>query len=281
MSIDSIGKVAILETLGTGANSTILRVRREADNREYALKLVPIETEEDKKFLDQAKHELKVSQLLSHSNCIKVHCLETEGLFRVKKAKLLIEYVHGKTLDKVKLLSVPKLLRVFTQIANGMAHMHKKGVFHADMKPSNVMLSKANVKILDYGLSWIKGEEKDRVQGTPEYMAPETATHKLVNERSDIFNFGVTMYRLVTLKLPPPVTPSMDGLGMNEQIYQEQLKPVKELNKGCPDELAIIIHNCMSFKAHLRPEKMSQIQGQLDSLADQFGASEDPDDWTD
>ena len=281
MTIDSIGNVAILETLGSGANSTIFRVRREADSREYALKVVPIESDDDKKFLEQAKHEVKVSHLLDHRNCIKVHCLETEGLFRIKKAKLLAEYVNGKTLDKVKLLGVPKLLRVFTQVADGLAHMHKKGVSHADMKPSNVMLSKANVKILDYGLAWIKGEAKDRVQGTPEYMAPETVTHKLINERTDIFNFGVTMYRLVTLQLPPRIMSNEDGLGMTEEIYNEQLKPVKELNKGCPDELAILIHNCLSFKAHNRPEKMSQIQGQLDRLGDEFGASEDPDDWND
>lgn len=281
MAIDFIGKVAILETLGTGANSTIFRVRREADNREYALKVVPIEDEDDKKFLDQAKHELKVSRKLDHRNCIKVHCLETEGLFRVKKAKLLVEYVNGKTLDRVKLLGVPKLLRVFTQIADGLAHMHKKGIFHADMKPNNVMLSKANVKILDYGLAWVKGEAKDRVQGTPEYLAPETVTHKVVNERTDIFNFGVTMYRLVTLKLPPRITPGEDGLGTTEEIYAEQFTPVKDLNKGCPEPLARLIHDCLSYKAHGRPETMAQIQGLLDRLADEHGASEDPADWAD
>lgn len=278
-TVDSIGKFSILETLGTGAHSTILRIRRDADNREYALKMVPIESEEDKKYLEQARHELAVSKLLDHRNCIKVHCLETEGLFRVKKAKLLVEYVNGKTLDRVKLLGVPKLLRVFTQIADGLAHMHKRGVYHADMKPNNVMLAKANVKIIDYGLAWIKGEVKNRVQGTPEYIAPETVEHKLINERTDIFNFGATMYRLVTLKLPPAITPNADGLGMTAEIFAEQLKPVRELNKGCPEELADLIHRCLAFQALKRPEKMSGIQGELDRLADQFGASEDPADW--
>lgn len=278
-TVDSIGKFSILETLGTGAHSTILRIRRDADNREYALKIVPIESEEDKKYLEQARHELAVSKLLDHRNCIKVHCLETEGLFRVKKAKLLVEYVNGKTLDRVKLLGVPKLLRVFTQIADGLAHMHKRGVYHADMKPNNVMLAKANVKIIDYGLAWIKGEAKNRVQGTPEYIAPETVEHKLINERTDIFNFGATMYRLVTLKLPPAITPNADGLGMTAEIFAEQLKPVRELNKGCPEELADLIHRCLAFQALKRPEKMSGIQGELDRLADQFGASEDLADW--
>jgi serine/threonine protein kinase len=281
MAVDRIGKVTILETLGTGANSTIFKVRRDEDSKEYALKVVTIEDEEDKKFLDQAKHEVRVSHLLDHKNCIKVHCLETEGLFRVKKAKVLVEYVNGKTLDKAKLLGVPKLLRVFVQIADGLAHMHKKGVFHADMKPNNVMLSRANVKIIDYGLAWIKGESKDRVQGTPEYIAPETVNHKLINERTDMFNFGATMYRLVTLKLPPTIAPNADGLGMTAKLYDEMLVPVMQLNKGCPKALADIIHHCLQFDAHKRPERMSVIQGELDQLADEFGASEDPADWND
>jgi serine/threonine protein kinase len=278
-TVDSIGKFAILETLGAGAHSTILRIRRDADNREYALKLVSIESDDDKKYLEQAKHELAVSKKLDHRNCIRVHCLETEGLFRVKKAKLLVDYVPGKTLDKAKLLGVPKLLRVFVQIADGLAHMHRRGVFHADMKPNNVMLARANVKILDYGLAWIKGESKGRVQGTPEYIAPETVAHKLVNERTDIFNFGVTMYRLVTLKLPPQITPNDDGLGMTEEIFHEKLVPVKELNKGCPDELARLIEQSIAFNAHKRPESMAVLQGELDRLADDHGASEDPADW--
>ena len=123
----------------------------------------------------------------------------------------MIEYVNGKTLDQVPPLSLPKLVHVFEQVAAGLAHMHRRDVLHADMKPNNVMLSRSGeVKIIDYGLAWIKGEAKDRVQGTPEYMAPETAKRKLVNERTDIFNFGATMYRLVTFRLPPPTVPEGD-----------------------------------------------------------------------
>ena len=101
--------------------------------------------------------------MLDHPNLIKVYALETprDWLFRVKKVHLLIEYVNGKTLDTVPRLSLPRLVQVFAKIAAGLVHMHRRGVFHADLKPNNIMLSRTgDVKIIDYGLAWIKGESQ-------------------------------------------------------------------------------------------------------------------------
>lgn len=279
MTIDRIGRFQVLATLGAGAHSSILHVRRADDGREYALKLVDIADADDKKFLKQAKHELRVGQMLDHPNLIKVYCLETESdwLFRVKKAKLLVEYVPGQTLDKVPLVRLAKLLRVLEKAASGLVHMHKQGVLHADLKPNNIMLGRGtNVKIIDYGLAWIKGEPKNRVQGTPEYMAPETAQHKLINERTDIFNFGATMYRLATLQLPPSVLSPLEGVEVTSKLYKSQLVPVQELNKQAPSEFCDMVHRCLSFNAHKRPERMSEIQGILDRLAEAEEAKLDP-----
>src|SRR5690242_16804037 len=99
MSEISIGQFQILGTLGTGAHSTILHVRRSADGRNYALKVVPLDSKEDHKFLEQAQHEFRVAGMLNHKNLIKVHTLELvkDWLFRIRKVHLLIEYVNGKT----------------------------------------------------------------------------------------------------------------------------------------------------------------------------------------
>ena len=280
--MDKIGKVAVLATLGAGANSSIVRVRREADGREYALKLVPVEGDDDKKYLEQARHEFRVGRMLDHPGIMKVYCLETESdwLFRVKKAKLLTEYVPGQTLDTVKLHRPAKMLRVFEKVASAVAHMHKKGVVHADLKPNNIILGRGtNVKIIDFGLAWVKGEPKGRVQGTPGYIAPETATKKMVNERTDIYNFGATMYRLVTFQLPPDTIPAAEGLELEAGTFAELLKPVAEIMPGANAELAALIHQCLSFKALERPARMSEVQGTLDRLADEAAAEfGDPDD---
>jgi eukaryotic-like serine/threonine-protein kinase len=273
MDFGPIGTFQILGTLGTGAHSTILHIRRSADGKQYALKVVPLESKDDQRFLEQAEHEFKVAQMLDHPNLIKVLALETprDWLFRVKKAHMLIEYVNGKTLDTVKGLSVPRLVQVFEKIASGLVHMHRRGVFHADLKPGNILLSKAGeVKVLDFGLAWIRGQSKGRVQGTPEYMAPEQAQKQIVNERTDIYNFGATMYRLLTWRLPPNTIVSTDGLAMDRKTFRSLLKPIRELAPETPQALCELVQQCLEFEPQKRPERSSEVQGALDHLVDEL-----------
>jgi serine/threonine protein kinase len=271
MEFGPIGSIRILGTLGSGAHSTIVHIHRSADGKQYALKIVPLDGKEDQKFLEQAQHEVKVARMLNHPNLLKVYTLETQKdwLFRVRKAHVLLEYVNGKTLDTVKGLSIPRLVQIFEKIAAGLVHMHRRGVCHADLKPNNLMLSKAGeVKIIDFGLAWIKGHEKHRVQGTPEYMAPEQGQQQIVNERTDIYNFGATMYRLLTWRLPPTTIASTDGMAMDKRTFRNLLKPARELVPEAPQALCDLIHRCLEFEAARRPERVSEVQGLLDHLVD-------------
>ena len=272
-TISSIGKYQILGPLGKGAHSTILHVRRAADSREYALKIVDVEGADEQKFLDQAKHEYQVAQKLGHVNLIKIYCLDLkkDWLFRTRKAEMLIEYVNGKTLDAVP-IPQDQLVIVFAQIAAGLAHMHRRGVYHADLKPNNILYGKrGEVKIIDYGLAWIKGEPKERVQGTPEYMAPETVRSKVINERTDIYNLGATMYRLTTLRLPPCTMITGDSVGMNAKTFKQMLTPVRELNKAAPQSLCDLIHKCLAYDPERRPERVGLILDDLKQIAAEMG----------
>jgi serine/threonine protein kinase len=274
MTIDKIGKFSVVSTLGTGAHSTILHIRRAADSRNYALKVVPIGGEEDMKYLEQARHEFKIAQLLDHPNLINIYALEAprDWLFRIRKVSLLIEYVDGKTLDTYPRFPIPKLVQIFEKIAAGLVQMHRRNVCHSDIKPNNVMLSKTGkVKIIDYGLARLKGEPKGRVQGTPEYMAPEQAKQGMVNEQTDIYNFGATMYRLVGWRLPPKTLQEGEGsIPIDAKTWGRLLKPLRECNAEAPAALCDLVHRCISFKAAERPERMSEIQGALDHLAEEL-----------
>ncbi|MBI3409659.1 MAG: serine/threonine protein kinase [Planctomycetes bacterium] len=260
MSTPAIGNYQVIGTLGEGAHSTILHIRSSNDGKQYALKVVPINTKSDQKYLEQAQHEFRVAQMLSHSNLIKVHALETprDWLFRIRKVHLLIEYVKGQTVDSIKGLSVPRLVQVFAHVAAGLSHMHARGVYHADLKPGNILVSRTgDVKIIDFGLAWVRGQNKERIQGTPEYMAPETARKSVVNERTDIYNFGATMYRLTTWRLPP--------LAITQNVRQP-VEPVNQCNPQAPEALCELIHQCLEFTAIRRPKTMSEVQKALEAL---------------
>jgi serine/threonine protein kinase len=269
-----IGKFQVVGTLGAGAHSSILQVRRAEDSKHYALKVVPIDGPEDQKYLQQAQHELRVAGMLDHRNLIKVYALETvkDWLFRVRKVHLLIELVNGKTLDVCPRVRLPHLVQVFKCVADGLVHMHRRKVCHGDLKPNNILLSRiGEVKVIDFGLARVRGESTGRVQGTPEYMAPEQTKHSLINERTDIFNFGATMYRLVTWRLPPSTVSAEDGgMPIDGKMWQRLFKPVDELAPNTPAELADLIHRCLSFDAMKRPERMSEVQGVLDHLIDRL-----------
>src|SRR5262249_13620115 len=213
-------------------------------------------------------------EVLDHPNRIKIQAREEsrDWLVRVKKVQLLIEYVEGKTLDTFPRFPIPKLVQIFERVAAGVVHMHRRNVCHSDLKPLNIMLSnRGQVKIIDYGLARIKGEGKGRVQGTPEYMAPEQAKHGRVNELTDVYNLGATMYRLVAWRLPPnAVKEAESGLPLDAKLWRKAIKPVDECNKEAPTALCDLIHRCLAFHPSERPERVSEVQGALDHLADEL-----------
>jgi len=269
MAGSSIGSFQILGTLGTGAHSSILHIRRSTDSVQYALKVVDIKTKEEMKYLEQARHEFHIAQMLHHENLIKIFALETkrDWLFRVRKVHLLIEYVNGKTLDVIPRLSLSRLVQIFAKMSSALMHMHRRGVYHADIKPNNVLLSRSgDVKIIDYGLSWIRGQQKGRLQGTPEYMAPEQARRGTVNEQTDIYNFGATMYRLVTFRLPPSTSTNSGSKTLDAQTFENNLKPVAECMPQAPRALCDLIHHCLAYEPKHRIERMGDVTEILDKL---------------
>jgi len=106
-------------------------------------------------------------------------------------------------------------------------------------------------------------------------MAPEQSKHTTVNDRTDIYNFGATMYRLATLKLPPSTIPDGSGVGMTSKLFRNILKPVTELAPGTPKQLADLIHRCVEYDAKNRPERVSDLLDELNALCEEYVRSDD------
>jgi serine/threonine-protein kinase len=259
-------KYRVVNELGEGAGSKIFLISdKNAGGKRYALKIVRKQEPEDDVYLAQAKTEYEASQKLNHPAIAKIYDFrQKKSWFKVTGAELLMEYVDGKSLDEVEAPELAQLVLIFNHVASALAHMHRRGVFHGDMKPHNIMLSKSGqVKLIDFGTAWIRGQDKNRVQGTPQYMAPEQSVEKTVNEKTDIYNFGATMYRMFTGRF----------------VQQGILKPGDErkvtlpskLNPRIPADLNTLIVACLQSDPAKRPAGMYEVRDQLAKVAKSMG----------
>jgi serine/threonine protein kinase len=102
-------------------------------------------------------------------------------------------------------------------------------------------------------------------------MAPEQVQRGVVNERTDIYNFGATMYRLLTWRLPPNMLAQQEsGVPLGAKTWDKLIKPVREFNAEAPPALCDLVQSCLSFNAHKRPERASELQGALDHLVEEL-----------
>jgi eukaryotic-like serine/threonine-protein kinase len=261
-------KYRIVSPLGTGAGSTILQISdKTAGGKRYALKIVKRMDADDDVYIAQAQLEYEVSQKLNHPAIVKIYdCRIKRSWFKLSGVELLMEFVDGKTLDEIEAPEMGQLVLIFGQVASALTHMHRRGVFHGDLKPSNIMLSKASqVKLIDFGTAWIKGEEKNRVQGTPQYIAPESVNERVVDARTDIYNFGATMYRMFTGRFANQGLPKAGTGGARKLTTPLQINP------KIPGTLNETIMACLEISPDKRPAGMFEIQHQIDAVAKHMG----------
>src|SRR5690606_35077399 len=108
---------------------------------------------------------------------------------------VLMEMVDGLTLEHYVPDNLIELCRIFQQTALGLHAMHEAGYVHADIKPNNILfMDDQRVKIIDFGQSCKADTVKDRIQGTPDYIAPEQVLRRAITPQTDVFNLGATMY---------------------------------------------------------------------------------------
>jgi eukaryotic-like serine/threonine-protein kinase len=262
-------KYRVVNQLGTGAGSTILLISdKTSGGKRYALKVVRWQDADDDVFVQQALTEYEAAKKLNHPVIAKVFdCRRKRSWFKLKGVELLIEYVEGKTLDEIEAPEMSQLVLMFCQVSSALTHMHRRGVYHGDLKPSNIMLNKTGqVKLIDFGTAWIRGQDKNRVQGTAQYMAPEQAVEKVVNEKTDIYNFGATMYRMFT------------GRYAQQAILKpgddRKIVPPVKINPRIPAALSELVIACVSLDPSKRPAGMFEIRDQLSAVAKQMGLTE-------
>ncbi len=259
----------VLATLGRGASSTIYAVK-DKDNQVYTLKHVVKAQPEEQRFLDQALADHEVARRFSHDNLrTSFRLLRHRKLIRTNEIALLMEFVDGVTLEEKQIRDVLMVCELCQQVAIGLKAMHDAGWVHADIKPNNILVTdQGHVKIIDFGQSCEIGTVKQRIQGTPDYIAPEQVHRQPIKPQTDVFNLGATLYWLLTGKHVPTLIPKgKPGLTFKTD---PSCPPPESINPQVPPALSSLVMKCIQPDPEKRPESMVRVYSRLEIAASQI-----------
>ncbi len=262
-------------TIGHGARSVIYRVEDPKTNEIFALKHVHRELAKDKRFMQQVRLEYEICNSLDHPSLRKSYRLIKERrILRVSDIFLLMEFVDGVTLEQMQIRDVSKFCQICQDVAKGLHIMHEAGFVHSDVKPNNIMLRKDGVvKIIDFGQSCRNNTVKERIQGTPDFIAPEQVKRRALTPRTDIFCLGATLYWLLTNKHLPTMIPRKTT-GM--MIERDEIKLPHELNPAIPLALSSMTMKCVQKNPQDRLDNMQQVIERLELAIRQLERNKDP-----
>ncbi len=259
------GRYQIIEELGKGGMGKVYKANDTKINEKIALKLIKPEISSDKKTIERFSNELKFARKIRHNNVCHMFDLNEEK----GSHYITMEYVRGEDLKrlirKMGQLSVGQVIPIAKQVCEGLTEAHRLGVVHRDLKPQNIMVDEdGNARIMDFGIARSitgKGITGSGVMiGTPEYMSPEQAEVKEVDQRSDIYSLGVILYEMVTGRVPFEGETSL-GIAMKHK--SEMPKHPKELNAQIPDDLNLVILKCLDKDKEKRYQSAGEARSEL------------------
>ena len=256
----------VLECLGEGAKSTIYRVCDPVTKRIFAMKHVVRDMQKDIRFVEQMETEFEISRQFNHPNLRRSYELKISKklLLKVAEAFLLMEYVEGTPLDQRPPRSVMENIDTFLQVARGLKALHELGFVHCDMKPNNIIRSDSGeVRIIDFGQSCAIGTIKERIQGTPDFIAPEQVNRRPVTVQTDVYNLGATLYWCLTGKHVPTVY-TVSKKGDNSFLLENRIETPQDLNPKIPLSLSNLVMDCVSVRPQKRPADMEQVNTRLE-----------------
>ncbi|MCI0498357.1 MAG: serine/threonine protein kinase [Planctomycetales bacterium] len=273
-TVIEIDGYTILRRLGTGARSIIYLAVEESTKNTFAIKRAILENPEDTRIFEQMETEFKVARQIDHPYIRKCYnMIRNRKFLKTNELILIMEYFDGQNMEDQKRLSMGDVLLVFRMVAIALNAMHEKGFVHCDIKPNNILFNpQGGIKIIDLGQSCRIGEIKKRIQGTPDYIAPEQVRREHLSHRTDIFNLGATMYWALTGRNIPTLIPKNNELGAAADNAGECKSP-NELYRKIPKPLSELVMECVQEKPADRPPNMLEIINRLDVMIREiFGA---------
>ncbi len=261
-----LGHYRILKRVGAGGMGEVYLACDERLDRQVAIKVMQPGYLDDADRLERFRREAKTAAKISHPGVMAIHDIGsvTDEQSGRELTYIVMEYVGGDSLTGVLAAAqsgIAERLRIAERIAAGLAAAHKLGIVHRDIKSDNIRFDEqGEPKILDFGLAKPVTEptadkhasrtetvsaqltQEGKILGTTSFMSPEQARGEPVDSRSDVFSFGILLYKMFTGDMP---FEGPDRVSIMARILEARQVPARQKNEGIPPELERIIDKCL------------------------------------
>lgn len=229
----------LIEKIGEGGMAVVYKAKCRILNRFVAIKILKPEYSNNSEFMEKFRREALATATFSHSNIVNIYDVGSEGNINY----IVMELVNGKTLKEYirenAPLSMDSTLKISIQIAKALECAHKNKIIHRDIKPHNILINEEGViKVTDFGIAKATSSDTithtNKVIGSAHYFSPEQAKGKIVDNRTDIYSFGIVIYEMITGRVP------FDGesaVAVALKHIQDTIVPPKVLVPEVPDSL--------------------------------------------
>ena len=252
------------ELVGRGGMSSVYRARDRILGREVAIKVLHPQYASDSEYVERFRREAQAVAKLAHPNvAVVIDRGEDDG-----RPYIVFEYVEGgnlKTLiEREAPLPLERVVELGIQIARGLEHAHRGSLVHRDVKPQNVLLDRARqAKLIDFGIARSSAEVRPgltltgTVLGSSDYIAPEQAQGRSVEERTDVYSLAIVLYEMLTGELP---FPGENFVAVAMRHINETPRSVVERRPDVPPRLAALMQRSLAKDPEKRPMMAAVVQ---------------------
>ncbi|MFC3383548.1 serine/threonine-protein kinase [Couchioplanes azureus] len=250
------GRYRLRRQVGVGGMSVVWCAHDEVLGRDVAVKMLAPHTAADPAFVDQVHREARAVAALHHPNIVEVYDYGQDEAAGPARPYVVMELVDGPSLAQLftgGALPWPRAVAICAQVAAALTAAHARGIVHRDVKPGNVLVTEAEVKLVDFGISATTGEPDDpdgQVLGTPAYLAPERIDGAPVSPAADVYSLGLLLYRALAGRMPWPAATTVEMLVAHREQEPAPLPPIAQL----PPEVVRLCRRCLHKRPQDRPD---------------------------